>query len=308
MSRLLAAVAARGRWLLIGGLVAGLGWPEAASAMRPAVGPVVIALLFLAMLRIGPAALTIGHRGLGRAVTVIVLLQCVLPVALAVALGTVGLLENAFALGALLILSAAPITGAAHLVVMAGGDPAPALRLTVIGTALLPVTVLPVFALAPAFGDAGEVIGAVLRLLLVIVVAGGLAVALRQSRIVRGTARDNAAIDAVAAVLLGAIVIGLMSAAGETLRTAPGTFAGAMAFVCLISFGMQAVIAVAWRDRGEAPAMAVAAGCRNVALFLGVLPGSVADELLLVIGCYQVPMYLAPLVLPRLLAALKTRR
>ena len=39
-----------------------------------------------------------------------------------------------------------------------------------------------------------------------------------------------------------------------------------------------------------------------MALFLGVLPAAVTDELLLLIGCFQVPMYLTPLVLPKLIA------
>jgi ACR3 family arsenite transporter len=307
MSRLAAAIAARGRWSLIAGLCIGLGWPAAAEAMRPAVGPLVIALLFLAMLRIGPGGLRIGRRGLGRVVTLVALLQCALPVALALALGALGLLHGDFALGALLILAAAPITGAAHIAVMSGGDPTPALRLTVIGTALLPLTVVPVFALAPAFGDASDVIAAVLRLLVVILAAGGLALALHRLGIARRTDAEVTAIDAIAAILLGAVVIGLMSAAGETLRTAPGTFMGAMAFVCMISFGMQGVVAVTWRNKAEAPAFAVAGGCRNVALFLGVLPETVTDELLLLIGCYQVPMYLAPLMLPRFLALRRHR-
>ncbi|MFW5881913.1 MAG: hypothetical protein ACOCTP_05280 [Roseicyclus sp.] len=306
-ARLAAAIAARGRWMLVAGLALGLGWPAASEAMRPAVGPLVVALLFLAMLRIGPAGLRIGRRGLGRAVAVVALLQCGLPVALALAFGALGLLDGPFALGALMILAAAPITGAAHIAAMAGGDPAPGLRLTVIGTALLPLTVVPVFALAPAFGDAGEVIAAVLRLLLVILAAGGVALALHRMRIVRGTAAELTAIDATAALLLGAVVVGLMSAAADALRTAPGAFAAAMAFVCLLSFGMQALVALAARDRAEAPALAVASGCRNVALFLGVLPAPVMEGLLLLIGCYQVPMYLAPLVLPRVLALRRSR-
>jgi hypothetical protein len=32
------------------------------------------------------------------------------------------------------------------------------------------------------------------------------------------------------------------------------------------------------------------------------LPTAVTDDLLLLIGCFQVPMYLTPLVLPRLIA------
>jgi hypothetical protein len=302
IARLAAGIAAYGRWSLVAGLVIGLALPAVAEAMRPAIGPLVVALLFLAMLRIGPAGLRIGRRGVSEAVLLALVLQLALPLAVALALLAAGVLDTRFALGALLILAAAPITGAAHIAVMARGDPAPALRQTVIGTALLPLTVLPVFALAPAFGGAGEVIAAVLRLLAVIAAAGGLALLLRQRGIVPGTPGSLSIIDAVAAILLGVVVIGMMTAAGETLRSRPGEFAAAMAFVCAIAFGLQAVTARLWPDAGEAPALAVVAGNRNVALFLGVLPAAVTDDLLLLIGCYQVPMYLTPLVLPRLIA------
>ncbi len=302
MRRLAGGLAARGRWMLVAGLVVGLASPAVAHAMRPAVGPLVIALLFLAMLRIGPAGLSMGGAEAARAVARAAVLQLAMPFAVASALLAAGLFAGPFALGAVLILSAAPITGAAHIAVMAGGDPAPALRQTVVGTALLPLTVLPVFALAPAFGSAAEVIGAVLRLLAVIALAGGLALVLRRRGIVPGTPAAISGIDAMAAVLLGVVAVGLMSAAAETLRTQPVAFAAALIFVCILCFGLQA--AAAWHGRGQAwgPALAVAAGNRNVALFLGVLPAALTDDLLLLIGCYQVPMYLTPLVLPRLVA------
>ncbi|NKX43767.1 hypothetical protein [Roseicyclus persicicus] len=302
MQRLAVLVAAAGRWMLVAGLVVGLALPDLAQAMRPAVGPMVVALLFLAMLRIGPAGLRIGRSGLLGAIGIAALFQLALPLAVALPLYAAGLLDARYALGAVLILAAAPITGAAHIAVMAGGAPAPALRQTVIGTALLPLTVVPVFALAPAFGSAAEVIAAVLRLLAVIGVAGGLALLLRQRGIVPATPAAMTAIDAAAALLLGAVVVGMMTAAGETLRTDPAGFLAAMGFVCGIAFGLQAIVALAWPDRAEAPALAVAAGNRNVALFLGVLPAALTDDLLLLIGCYQVPMYLTPLVLPRILA------
>jgi ACR3 family arsenite transporter len=124
--------------------------------MRPRVGRWSSSLLFLAMLRIGPGRTADrAQRGLGAGRDAA--LRCCnapCPRAWPSPLAPSGFCHGDFALGALLILAAAPITGAAHIAVMAGGDPAPALRLTVIGTALLPLTVVPVFALAPAFGDA----------------------------------------------------------------------------------------------------------------------------------------------------------
>lgn len=302
-----ARVAAAGRWILIAGLVIGMAAPALAQAMRPSVGPLVVALLFLATLRIGPAGLRIGRAGLARAVGFALLFQLLVPLSLALILTWGGVLDRTMALGAVLILAAAPITGAAHIAVMSGGAAAPALRQTVIGTALLPLTVVPVFALAPAFGTAAEVTGAVLRQLAAIGLAGGLALLLRHRGIVPGTPAALRMIDAAAALLLGVVVIGMMTAAGDTLRNDPAGFLFAMAFVCAIAFGLQGVVAMAWPDRAEAAALAVAAGNRNVALFLGVLPAALTDDLLLLIGCYQVPMYLTPILLPRL-AALRRRR
>jgi ACR3 family arsenite transporter len=45
---------------------------------------------------------------------------------------------------------------------------------------------------------------------------------------------------------------------------------------------------------------AIIAGNRNVGLFLAALPAAQTDPLLLFIGCYQIPMYLTPLLLGRL--------
>ncbi|MEQ8368321.1 MAG: hypothetical protein RIB61_16600, partial [Roseicyclus sp.] len=154
---MIAALARSGRYMLPGGLAVGLLSPALADAMRPTIGPVVVILLFLAVLRIGPEGLRIGRSGLVHAGLRALVLQLALPLAVALPLVALELLDGSFALGAVLFLCAAPLTGAAHFAVMAGGDPAPALRQTVIGTVLLPFTVVPVFALAPAFGGASEV-------------------------------------------------------------------------------------------------------------------------------------------------------
>lgn len=124
ISNLATLVAARGSWLLVAGLVVGLAVPELAQKMRPAVEPMVVALLFLAVLRMGPGGLRVGRNGLSRAVRIAGLLQLLLPLGVTLLLMAAGLLEHPLALAAILILAAAPITGAAHFAVMVGGDPA----------------------------------------------------------------------------------------------------------------------------------------------------------------------------------------
>lgn len=302
IERLAASVAPRGSWLLVAGLVVGLALPELAQKMRPAIEPMVVALLFLAVLRMGPEGLRVGRIGLSKAVLRAGLLQLFLPLGVTLLLMTAGLLEHPLALATILILAAAPITGAAHFAVMAGGDPAPALRQTIIGTALLPLTVLPIWVLIPAFGSSTEVLISVLGLLAIIVCAAGLALALRQREIVPGTSGVLRILDALAAILLGVVVIGMLGAAGESLHTNPAEFLAVMALACILCFGLQAISRFDWKaPPSERPALAVVAGNRNAALFLSVLPVAVADDVLLLIGCYQVPMYLTPLILPWLL-------
>jgi hypothetical protein len=236
-----------------------------------------------------------GRRHLWHAVGVAVVLQLVLPVVVALVAG-----EGALALGLILMLAAPPITGSPHIAAMVGADPAPAMRQVVVGTALLPLTAVPVFWLLPAFGSPSDVVRAVLWLLATIAVAGGAALALRVTQLVRDNATD--AIDAVAAVALGAVVIGIMSAVGPALHQRPGSF------VLLLAAGFAANIVLQlagfFAGRGaEAPSLGIVAGNRNIVLLLGVLPAEVGAELLLFIGCYQIPMYLTPVMFGRLYRA-----
>ena len=46
--------------------------------------------------------------------------------------------------------------------------------------------------------------------------------------------------------------------------------------------------------------LAIGAGSRNIALFLVALPADVIAPLMIFIGCWQLPMYLTPVLLPRL--------
>ncbi|MEO1398544.1 MAG: hypothetical protein AAFU56_06720, partial [Pseudomonadota bacterium] len=55
-------------------------------------------------------------------------------------------------------------------------------------------------------------------------------------------------------------------------------------------------------NAGDRPALSIVAGNRNMALFLAALPAATTDPILLFIGCYQIPMYLTPILLGRLYA------
>ena len=295
----LAFLARNGRLMLVAGLVAGILLPGLALALRPAIAPMIVALLFLAVLRLGPDGIVAGMKGLHRAAGLALLFQLVLPLAAAAVFAVLGVLAHPLATGAVLMLAAAPITGSPNITLMAGGDPAPALRQLVTGTALLPVTVLPVFLLMPAFGSPFAVARASLELLALIVLAGGVAVALRRFRIVPGTERSYLAMDGLAALLLGLVVIGLMSAIGPAILGDRTALLAALlaAFALNMPLQLAASALAARKNPNAAPAIGIVAGNRNVALFLSVLPQATADELLLFIGCFQIPMYLTPFML-----------
>lgn len=290
-----------GKLVLIAGLVAGAGLPDLAQALRPLIAPMIVSLLFLAVLRLGPEGLRAGMKGMHRAAGLALILQLALPVSAALAFAALGILAHPLAMGVILVLAAAPITGSPNITLMAGGNPAPALRQLVVGTAMLPLTVVPVFWLMPAFGSPMAVARAALELLGLIALAGGAALALRHFRIVPGTQNAFDAMDGLAALLLGLVVIGLMSAIGPAILDDRRDLLMAMMVVFALNIPLQMLTSLIARraDPQAAPAFGVVAGNRNIALFLSVLPAQTAEELLLFIGCFQVPMYVTPILLAR---------
>lgn len=297
MINLLAWIARHGRFALIAGLLAGACLPDLAAAMRQGIAPIIVALLFLAVLRLGPAGLRAGASGLRRAMTLTLAAQLVLPLIAAGILGAAGILHHPLAMGTVLILAAAPITGSPSLALLARAEPAPALRQLVLGTALLPLTVLPVFAVMPAFGDASAVLFSAMRLLGVIALAGGTALVLRFW--FPWGAGGNSAVDGLSAVLLGLVVIGLMSAIGPAFQHSPALLAGTLAVAMLLNLTLQlgASLLLARSDPAAAPAFGITTGNRNIALFLSILPAATVDQIILLVGCYQIPMYLTPVLL-----------
>ena len=295
----LAAAGRQGRLLLVAGLIVGLFAPTLSVFMRPYVGELIAIVLFLACLRIGPRQAVGAAADLRLGLGVTLILQLLLPLALVLLLRLFGW-TGPTALALTLMAAAAPISGTPALVAMLGSDPAPALRQLVLGTALLPFTALIVFLAAPGFGDTDTLFLAAGRLLLLIGVAATLAFAIRLTLLKQVEPRARAAIDGLSAIGLAAVVVGLMSAVGETWPHDPQAVIAAAALAFAASFGLQVVatlVAVRAGLTALVAAVGVSAGNRNIALFIAALPAAATDPALLFIGCYQVPMYLTPLAL-----------
>ena len=287
--------ARHGRLLLVLGLIAGFALPGVAAAMKPALPPMVAFLVFVSALRIGLRAAVGSLREARRSLWLVLAFQLGVPLALVSLLLPLGPAGTYAGLAAVLAMSAPSISGSPAFTVMLGHDPAPAMRLFILGTALLPLTVIPVFWLVPALGNLPEVIATALRLTAVIGITTAAAFTLRRLAFPTPSAATTQALDGLAAITLAVIVVGLMSAVGPLLRTDPASLAGWLALAFAVNFGMQ----IAARLLGAPVAASVIAGNRNIALFLVALPAAVTDPVLVFIGCYQVPMYLTPVLMQR---------
>ncbi|MDF1599498.1 hypothetical protein PZ895_06860 [Mesorhizobium sp. YIM 152430] len=298
---LLKVAAHQGRSILIAGLAAGIAFPSLAFALRPWIPEFVAAMLFVAAIRIGPRAAFGAARDFGAAVGIAGIYQVAFPLAAILVFMAFGW-SGVFATAIILMLAASPISGSPNITLMTGNDPAPALRQLVIGTALLPLTVIPVFWLTPDLGNLSDVFAAAARLLALILAATGLGFTIRAA-FLRDPAPDTlAAIDGASALLMGVVVIGLMSAVGPAIFDDPAALALALLVVFAANFGLQLATATGLRASGRrhlAAPLGIVAGNRNIALFIAALPASVTDPLLLFIGCYQIPMYLTPILLGR---------
>jgi len=299
--RLLAVAARHGRLLLVAGLLAGLFLPSAAAAVRPHVGTLIGVLLFLACLRIGSRQAIGAAADFGFGLKATLVLQVLLPLFL-IALFRIAGLSGPNVLALTLMAAASPISGTPALTIMLGSDPAPALRQLVVGTALLPFTALAVFALAPEIEGAGTVFLATARLIGVIGIAATLAFALRVTAMRELSEAHRYAIDGLSALVMAVVVVGLMSAVGATWPHDPQAVLVTAALAFAANFGLQIVASLVAMKAGLpafAVSLGVSAGNRNMALFLTALPATTTDAALLFIGCYQLPMYLTPLLLGR---------
>jgi hypothetical protein len=302
---LLDAAGRNGRLLLVAGLVAGVGAPDLAGALRPWLPTLVAAMLFLAALRIGLRGVLGAVADLGRSALIVLGQQFLLPLALLAVLHALGRADTALALAVGLMLAAPPISGSPNLTVLTGNDPAPALRLMIVATALLPLTAPAVLLLLPQVESPAAALRAAGRLFGLIALAAGAAFAVRRIAFTDG-AVPFARIDGLSALTMAVMVVGLMSAVGPALVHRPLVLGLTLAGAFVANFGIQVAVSrllPAPRLDRERAAFAISAGNRNIALFFAALPPETIDPILLFIGCYQIPMYLTPLLLSRVHSA-----
>lgn len=291
------------RACLIIGLLAGLSLPGLAAMLADWLPQMVAALLTITALRIGHRAATGAARDLRWGLASVLALQTALPLVLLGGFTLAGLGQTPAALAVTLASAAPALTGSVNLALLLRLDAGRMMQLMVLGTATFPLTVLPVLALLPQLGPATEVVLAALRLLAVILAATGLGFALRHILLPRPTARHIEALDGASVLAFCIIVVGLMAALNPALRSDPWAVAVWTVLAFALSYLLQVAVLLVLR-RGPlhpvAGPLAIGAGNRNIALFLVALPPEVLAPLMIFIGCWQLPMYLTPVLLPRL--------
>ncbi|KIC40626.1 hypothetical protein RA27_12710 [Ruegeria sp. ANG-R] len=295
--------ARHGPYVLVSGLAAGLLLPGLAEPMRPLLSPLVMVLLFLTLLRMEPGAILGSLADLRQVARAIVGFQLIVPLIVA-AIGFAGGWTGAPVFLSLLIMASAPsISGSPNMCLMMGYPAEYAMRLVVVGTAVLPLTALPIFWLMPELGDIQTVLIAALRLFLTIAIAILAAVVLRRTFLRQPSTATLLNLEGAATITLAVFVVGLMPSVSATALLHPSVAVFWIVFACLINFGAQIISFQLTQTRmpaAEATAVSLIAGNRNIAIFFVALPPEVTAPIMVFIGAYQIPMYLTPLIMRRL--------
>ena len=305
----LVLAARHGQWVLVAGLVAGLALPGLAHVLRPWLPALVALLVFLSLLRLKPGALAMALRTLPQTAAIAAVLQLALPLGVWAGAQALELGAHPSSLALVLMCAAPSIMGSPNISMMLGAPPDYALRLMVVGTALLPLTVLPVFAIMPAVQGTAAVGQAAVRLVALIGLSALAAMAVQRVALRHGHPKTHQRLEGVSALALAVFVIGLMPQVSALALQAPAT----LVFWLMVAFGanMGGQILAWYLLRGRLPhaqavPLALITGNRNIALFLVSLPAETTAPIMGFIGCYQLPMYLTPLLMARLYRARPT--
>ena len=299
----LSLCASYSRTLLILGLLAGVGLPGLAAAMAPWLPEMVAILLVITAFRIGHRAAFGALSDLRWSLPAVLVLQLLVPLAVAGLGHLAGFGGTPLALALVLACAAPTLAGGASLAIILRQDPGRMMQFLVLGPALFPLTLLPVLVAVPVVVDAYFLFGVGLRALVIILGAAGLGFLVRHWLLPVATPEQVKAMDGASVLFFAVIVVGLMAALGPVLRSDPRAALLWAVAAFGLSFGLQGLALLVLRGTRLAHVsgpLALAAGNRNIALFLVTLPPEVVAPVMIFVACWQLPMYLTPILLPPL--------
>jgi bile acid:Na+ symporter, BASS family len=287
-----------GSMLLAVGIFAGALIPPLAAAFRDLVTPTVLGMMTLVLLRVDVPG-TIAHLRRPLRVALIVVVQLVIsPVVAWVAVSSLGL-DQGIADGVAIFAAGCASTASPAFARMVGLDPELALIVSLITTALVPLTAPPIALWLMGIDLSISVVGFMARLLFVVGLPALLSLALRHAI---GPARLVRWGDAVDGILVWIVVFfgfGVMDGLAARAERDPAWVAEAILAAFVASYGLNLLTTVALRPLGAriAATAGLMSGNRNMALFLAALPATTDPRISLFFALYQFALFLSPFLL-----------
>ena len=279
----------------------GIVVPPLAALLKPIFAHALFVLLCLAFLRVDPAEV---RKHFSRPTIVAAAAAWMMlgtPLMIGLALLALGIADRLPGLYVAMILQAAapPVISAPTLAALMGLDAALSLATLVVCTAVTPFTA-PVFAIlfvGPGMAISPVALGAKLLGLL----AGAAIVAALVRRIAgkEWVARQSERIDGLSVIALFFFAVALMDGVLASIINDPLKVLGLTLLSFALSLGLAALTAFVFArlGAGQALALGLAAGNRNMGLMLAAAGASVPDLTWLYFAVAQFPIYLMPAML-----------
>ena len=282
-------------------LFIGVMLPPLAALLKPVFPFALFVLLCLAFLRVDPAEV---RKHFARPVIVgaaAAWMMLATPLLIALTLLALGMSDHLPGLYIAMILQAAapPVISAPTLAALMGLDAALSLATLVVCTTLTPFTA-PVFAalfVGPSMAISPVALGA--KLLGMLAGAAIVAALVRRYGGKEWVARQSERIDGLSVVALFFFAVGLMDGVLVAILNEPLKMFGLTVLSFALSLGLTALTAFVFArlGAGQALALGLAAGNRNMGLMLAAAGTAVPDLTWLYFAVAQFPIYLMPAML-----------
>lgn len=288
------------KWVLVSGLALAVLIPSLADLLSGYLTPLICAIMFLGALRLRTDQFSMLWDRPRETFAHVLVLQVGLPCIALLIFWLTNTHNMVLAQVTILLLTAPVIMSSPNMAAIMKLDVATSMRFLVWSTTLLPLTSLPFLTFLFGANSVANVIASELRLIAIILVAGGLGIALRFAVFRHATVQTEARLDGLSALALAIFVLALMPAITTQLTSEPRQMVVLLTFAFSVNFGLQFL--AFWALKLNQPArvsgaFALAYGNRNLALFFAALTAEQTSQFLAFLAVYQIPMYLTPMLL-----------
>ena len=279
----------------------GIMTPPLAALFKPIFPVALFALLCLAFLRVDPDEVG-AHFSRPLVVgTAAAWMMLATPLLIGLTLVLFGVSDRLPGLYVAMILQAAapPVISAPSLAAMMGLDAALSLAMLVVSTTVTPLTA-PIFAtvfVGPGMPISPIALGA--KLLALLAGAALIAAAVRRFAGKAWIAQEGKSIDGLSVIALFFFAVGLMDGVLASIFSEPLKVLGLTLLSFALSFGLMALTTAVFArlGMGQALALGLAAGNRNMGLMLAAAGAAVPELTWLYFAVAQLPIYLMPAML-----------